>query len=206
MMKSPIQFIDKSLNSEIEAVGIHKSFAHENVIMKPGDVVEYLPIVAKGSLRIVIQNAAGEEYYLYHIFPGETCAMSLTCCQAMKRSEVKAVAEEDTELLMIPVRYVDEWYQFPEWKKFVNDTQAQRFSELLETVELMAFSNLDEQLWNYLIHRVQATGNKVLSITHQDIAQELNSPREVITRLLHQLQKRGKVELSRGMITVHSQL
>ncbi|MBX7050444.1 MAG: Crp/Fnr family transcriptional regulator [Flavobacteriales bacterium] len=205
-MELPVHFIDKNLKAELEAVGVVKSYHHESVIMKPGDIVEFLPIVAKGSLRIVLQNAAGEEYYLYHIFPGETCAMSLTCCQAMKRSEIKAVAEEDSELLMIPVRYVDEWTHYPEWKKFVSETQAQRFSELLETVELMAFSNLDEQLWNYLIHRVQATGNKILSITHQDIAQELNSPREVITRLLHQLQKKGKVVLSRGMITVNSQL
>ena len=104
---------------------------------------------------------------------------------------------------MIPVRYVDEWSRFPEWKKFVSDTQAQRFSELLETLELVAFSKLDEQLWNYLIKRVLATGNNTLKITHQEIANELNSPREVITRLLHQLQRQEKIVLSRNSIEVN---
>jgi CRP/FNR family transcriptional regulator len=172
--------------------------------MSPGDLIENIPIVIKGSIRVVLQNRLGDEHYLYHIFPGETCALSLTCCQAQKRSEIKAIIEEDAELLMIPVRFVDEWHHYPEWKKFISDAQAQRFSELLETVELMAFSKLDEQLWSYLVKRVQAIGHNTLKITHQEIAQELHSPREVITRLLHQLQKQNKVELSRGEILVHS--
>ncbi len=91
---------------------------------------------------------------------------------------------------------------FLEWRHFVSNTQSQRFVELLETIEVIAFTHLDEQLWNYLMRRVQATGERVLKVTHQDIAQELNSPREVITRLLHQLQQRGRVSLARGSITV----
>jgi len=199
-----IDFVDKQLRSEIEGCAIEKHVAANTVLMSPGDIIEYIPIVLKGSIRVVIQNINGDEHYLYHIFPGETCAMSLTCCQAQKESEVKAIIEDDADLLMIPVKFVDEWYKYPEWKKFISDTQAQRFSELLEAIELMAFSNLDEQLWSYLVKRVQATGNNQLKVTHQDIAQELNSPREVITRLLHQLQRQEKVELSRGSIVVHS--
>ena len=113
-----------------------------------------------------------------------------------------AVVEEDAELLMIPIRYVEEWMVYPEWRKYVSDTQAQRFNELLETIEIVAFSKLDEQLWKYLVKRVQATGENTLKVTHQEIAQELNSPREVITRLLHQLVQRGQVSLARGAITV----
>ena len=92
---------------------------------------------------------------------------------------------------------------YPEWRRFVNDTQAQRFGELLETIEVVAFRKLDEQIWNYLVKRVQATGNHVLKVTHQDIADELSSPREVITRLLSQLQRQGKVTVSRGSIEIH---
>ncbi|MBK7086389.1 MAG: Crp/Fnr family transcriptional regulator [Flavobacteriales bacterium] len=114
-----------------------------------------------------------------------------------------AVVEEDADLLMVPARYMEEWMIYPEWRRFVNDTQAQRFGELLETIEVVAFSKLDEQLWNYLVKRVQATGNHVLKVTHQDIANELNSPREVITRLLSQLQRRGRVTVARGAIEVH---
>jgi CRP/FNR family transcriptional regulator len=201
-----ITFQDKQLLAEIEAAGELKHAPANTIIMQPGDLIENIPIVMKGTIRIVLQNQEGEEQYLYHIFPGETCALSLSCCQANKRSEIKAVVEDDADLFMIPVRYVDSLTSYPEWKKFVSDTQAQRFSELLETIELISFSNLDEQLWSYLVKRVQATGNNILKVTHHEIAQELNSPREVITRLLHQLQKKGKVEIARGEILVKSSL
>jgi CRP/FNR family transcriptional regulator len=150
----------------------------------------------------MLQDKNGAEYFLYHIYPGETCAISLSCCISRRVSEVKAVAEDDMEILFIPVESTEEWMRFPEWKKFVSDTQALRFSELLETIGLIAFSKMDEQLWNYLMRKVQATGNRVLFITHQEIAAELNSPREVVTRLLHKLQEQKKVVLSRNKIEV----
>ena len=199
----PFAFIDSQLNAEIEKNSIIKTFAPNEVLMSPGDNINSIPIVLKGSIRIVLENDNGNEFFLYHIFPNESCAMSLTCCQAMKKSEIKAIVEDDAELLMIPVRYVDEWMKYPEWKKFVSDIQAQRFTELLETIELIAFSKLDEQLWSYLMKRVQAMGNNTLKITHQEIANELNSPREVITRLLNQLQKQNKISLSRNTIFVN---
>ena len=201
-----IEFIDKSLQSEVDRVGVLKEMKAGDILMSPGDVIENIPLVTKGSIRVLLQNSNGEEFYLYHILPGESCALSLSCCQANRRSEIKAVAEDDTEMIMVPVRFVDEWYRFPEWKKYISDIQALRFSNLLETVELVAFSKLDEQLWSYLIRKVQATGQRTLKITHQEIAQELNSPREVITRLLNQLQKQNKVVLSRGEIAVNSTL
>lgn len=204
-MKS-ISFVDKSLQAEADSVGVIRHMPANSILMQPGDIIDYIPIVLKGSIRVVLQNENGDEYYLYHIFPGESCAMSLSCCQAHRKSEIKAVVEEDSDLLFIPVRFVDEWYKYPEWKKFISDILAQRFSELLETIELMAFSKLDEQLWTYLLRRVQATGNQTLKVTHQEIAHELHSPREVITRLLNQLQKQHKVSLSRGTVTVHSAL
>jgi len=203
-MKPPIKFADLALIEAIEQSGHLRAIAANQVIIQPGDLLEFVPIVVSGSIRVLLQNEEGEEHYLYHIFPGETCAMSLSCCQANRRSEIKAVAEEDTQIWFIPVRYVDDWSRFPEWKKYLSDIQAQRFSELLEAIELMAFSRLDEQLWNYIIKRVQATGSRTLHITHQEIAHELNSPREVITRLLHQLQKQSKLSLSRGIIEVTS--
>ncbi len=202
-MKS-FSFVNKMLQHELESVALHKTFAANTILMNPGDIIQYIPIVLTGSIRIVLQSHDGEEYFLYHLFPGETCALSLTCCQSRKVSEIKAVMEDDTDLLMVPVKYVDEWMKYPEWKKFVSDTQSQRFSELLETIELVAFKKLDEQLWHYLVKRVQATGSNTLHITHQEIANELNSPREVITRLLNQLQKQHKIVLGRNAIEVIS--
>jgi len=196
-------FTDPKLQREFESVVVHRSLPAGTVLMRTGDTITHIPIVQKGSLRILAQDAEGRERFLYHIMPGESCAMSLTCSGSKRTSSVMATVEEDAELLMVPARYMEEWMVYPEWRRFVNDTQAQRFGELLETIEVVAFQKLDEQLWNYLVKRVQATGNHVLKVTHQDIAQELNSPREVITRLLHQLQQVGRVTISRGSIEVH---
>jgi CRP/FNR family transcriptional regulator len=195
-------FIDTKLQKELDHAGVHRQMAAGTELMRPGDIITHIPIVLKGTIRILLQNPNGAERYLYHIFPGESCAMSLTCCRAQRVSEVHAVVEDDAELLMIPVAYVDRWMEYPEWRKYISDMQAQRFGELLEALELTAFSKLDDQLWDYLVKRVQATGNNTLRLTHQDIANELSSPREVITRLLNQLQQRGRLTLGRNVIEV----
>ncbi|MBK9177201.1 MAG: Crp/Fnr family transcriptional regulator [Flavobacteriales bacterium] len=196
-------FTDTKLQREFDQVVVHRSLKAGTEMMRTGDPITHIPIVEKGSLRILAQDPEGRERFLYHIMPGESCAMSLTCCGSKRTSSVMAVVEEDADLLLVPARYMEEWMVYPEWRRFVNDTQTQRFGELLETIEVVAFHKLDEQLWNYLVKRVQATGTHVLKATHQDIAQELNSPREVITRLLHQLQRMGRVTVSRGSIEVH---
>lgn len=195
-------FTDEDLKRQILQTGIRKEFGRDASIMRPGDTIEYMPIVLSGAIRVMIQNAEGQERYLYHIHPGESCAMSLTCCQAMRRSEIHAVTEEETSILFIPVQFVEQWTHHQQWKKYLSDTQAQRFSELLETIELLAFSKLDEQIWSYLMHRAQAHGSNTLKITHQEIALEINTPREVVTRLLHQLREKGRIEFSRGEIKI----
>ena len=196
-------FEDKELERAFNEVVMRRHIPAGTVLMSPGDAITHVPIVEKGSLRILAQDANGRERFLYHILPGESCAVSLTCCSSKRSSSVLAVVEEDADLLLVPADRMDAWMVYPEWRRFVSDTQAQRFGELLETIEVVAFQKLDEQLWNYLAKRVQATGNTVLKATHQDIADELNSPREVITRLLHQLQARGRVSLARGAVEVH---
>ena len=196
-------FIDKDLQQAFDSVVIRRHYPAGTVIMEPGDVISYIPIVEKGSLRILAQDGEGKERFLYHIMPGETCSMSLTCCEARKTSGILAVVEEEADLLMVPARYADEWMVHPEWRRYVGAAQAQRFGELLETIETLAFRRMDDQLWDYLVKRAQATGDALLKVTHQDIAQELGSPREVVTRLLQQLQRKGMVTLSRGAVQVH---
>lgn len=199
-------FTDALLEKTLWEVCTRKTLPTGATFMQSGDDIRYIPLVLSGTLRVLLQNEQGDEYFLYHIFPEESCAMSLWCCQANRRSQVKAVAEDAAEIALIPIQYVDEWMTYPEWRKFVSDTQAQRFTELLEAIELVAFAHLDEQIWNYLLRRVQATGNKTLHITHQEIATELNTPREVVTRLLNKLQHAGKVRLARNIVEVVSVL
>ena len=197
-------FKDEGLERELQQEAIKRTLPAGAVLLRSGDAITHIPIVQKGSLRIVAQDDEGRERFLYHIMPGETCAMTLMCCGAHRKSMLVAIAEEDAELLLVPVRCAEEWMRWPEWRRYVGEAQAQRFMELLETIEVVAFRRLDEQLWNYLVKRTQALGAHELRVTHQEMATELNSPREVITRLLHQLEQQGRVTLARGTITVLS--
>jgi CRP/FNR family transcriptional regulator len=197
-------FTDKTLQDAFEQVVTRRLFPLGTVIMRPGDAITQIPIVAKGSLRILAQDPDGKERFLYHIMPGETCSMSLTCCEARKTSGILAVVEEDAELLMVPARYADEWMVHPEWRRYVGAAQAQRFGELLETIETLGLPPHGRPALG--LPGEARPGHRrcqLLKTTHQDIAQELGSPREVVTRLLQQLQRKGLVTLSRGEVKVH---
>ena len=151
-------------------------------------------------LRILRQNLDGKEIFLYHLYPGQTCAMAINCCQGHKKSSVKAIAEEDTEILQIPVNMVDTWFKYPEWKTFVNSTYGARFAELIDVIDLIAFSNMDRQVLHYIQERSRAAGTKTLTITHQEIADELHTHREAVGRLLRTMEQKNMLRLGRNTI------
>jgi len=126
--------------------------------------------------------------------------MAINCCQGHKKSSIKAIAEEDTELLQIPVNMIDAWFKYPEWKTFVNSTYGARFAELIEVIDLIAFSNMDKQVLHYLQERAKATGARILNITHQQIADELHTHREAISRLLRTMEQKNMLRLGRNTI------
>jgi CRP/FNR family transcriptional regulator len=195
-------FTDKELLSEIEKNSRHRSFPKDTIIMKPGDEILFIPIVIKGNIRIIRQNNDGQEVFLYHLYPGQTCAMSLTCCQAGQKSMIKAVAEVDTEIIQVPVKLMDEWFKFPEWKTYISSNYQNRFAELMEVIDLIAFNNMDKQLLHYLLERSKALNTRVLELTHQEIADELHTHREAISRLLRTMEQKKLVKLGRNNIEV----
>ena len=193
-------FTDQTLLDEINRFTRTKFIKRDAVLMSPGDEVFFVPIVQQGVLRIVRQNDEGKEIFLYHLYPGQTCAMAINCCQAHKKSMIKAIAEEDTEVIQVPVSLVEEWFKYPEWKTFVNSTYGGRFAELIEVIDLIAFSNMDKQVLHYLQERAKATGGRVLNITHQQIADELHTHREAISRLLRTMEQKDLLKLGRNTI------
>lgn len=200
MIKENILFSDAALNAEIEKHGRLRSLKKDEVLVKPGDGILFVPIVLKGSLRIIRQDEEGQEVFLYHLYPGQTCAMSLTCCQSGKTSMIKAIVEEDAEILQVPVNLMEEWYKFPEWKAYISNNYTNRFAELMQVIDLIAFSNMDKQLLHYLQERCKALNTKVLDITHQQIADELHAHREAISRLLRTMEQKKLVKLGRNSI------
>lgn len=193
-------FTDPELNAEIERSAKIKSLKKDELLIRSGEEIFYIPIVLSGSIRIIREDADGKESFLYHLYPGQTCAMSLTCCQSGKKSMIKAIAEDDSEVLLIPARQTEDWFKYPEWKAYISNNYNNRFAELLEVIDLIAFHNMDKQLLHYLEERAKALNTKILEITHQQIADELHSHREAISRLLRTMEKKQLVRLRRNSI------
>lgn len=202
MLKSHSIFSDPDLKSEIETNAKYRVFEKGAILIKPGDEIIFIPIVIKGSIRIIRQDMDGQEVFLYHLYPGQTCAMSLTCCQAGKKSMIKAIAEIDSDILQIPVRLTEDWFKYPEWKAYISNNYNNRFAELLQVIDLIAFSNMDKQLLHYLEERSKALNTRILEITHQEIADELHAHREAISRLLRLMEQKKLVRLGRNNIEV----
>jgi len=193
-------FTDPKLLEEIKKFTRTKKIKAGDAFISPGDKIVFVPIVLNGVLRIIRQGADDKEIFLYHLYPGQTCAMAINCCQSATLSPIKAIAEEDTEVLLIPANLMDDWSKFPEWRAFINNTYGSRFAELIDVVDLIAFSNMDKQVLHYLQERGKAGKTKTISITHQEIADELHTHREAISRLLRNMEQKNIVRLGRNTI------
>jgi CRP/FNR family transcriptional regulator, anaerobic regulatory protein len=202
-MTTNIQLLhfEPKLIEEIEKVGVLKKLEAGVELMRPGMPVRSIPIILSGSLRIMRQDEEGKETFLYFLTKGDTCAMSLTCCSANRPSSVRAVAEDPTELIMVPVEKLDYWMTiFPSWKIFVFQAYQRRFDDLLEAVDSLAFQRMDERIWRLLKKKAGLQEKRYVYSTHQELADELNTSREVVTRLLKKLEGMGKIKTHRNRI------
>ena len=171
--------------------------------MRPGMYVRSIPIILKGSLKIMRQDDDGKETFLYFLTKGDTCAMSLTCCTANRPSTVRAVAEEPTDLILVPVEKLDYWMTlYPSWKAYVFHAYQRRFDDMLEAVDSLAFRKMDERLWRLLKKKAGLQEKRYVYATHQELADELNTSREVVTRLLKKLEGMGKIKTHRNRIEI----
>jgi CRP/FNR family transcriptional regulator len=197
------QFADEKLVQAIAENGREYKFEAGDLVIDHGMPIPFIPLITEGVLRIVRRDEEDHELLLYYLDAGQTCATSLTCCMSNVRSEIEAIAEEDVRLIGIPAKQADEWYDtFPEWKAFVMQTYKYRFDELLDTINNIAFTQLDQRLIKYLLNKGNVHNSKVIKTSHQEIAQDLNSSREVISRLLKKLERDGRVQLARSAIDI----
>ena len=196
------QLAEKELQQEIANVGKLMHFKAGEVIMDYGNYIKLVPLVVEGAVRVTREDPEeGREILLYFLQPGEACSMSFTCCMVNKKSEIRTEAEDDTSLIAIPIRYMDEWMtRYQSWKNFVMTTYDRKILDLVKVVDSISFKNLDKRMMEYLKKRVAATGNRVISTSHQDIANDLNVTREAVSRLLKNLEKEGIVKLGRNQL------
>jgi len=190
---------------ELAQVGNYMEVEEGFVLMRPGGYIRTVPILLSGSVKISRADADGREALLYYLGGLDSCAMSLTCCLGRRQSEITAIADEKTRMILVPVEKVDEWMsKYFSWKQFVFATYQKRFDDLLGAIDQIAFHKLDERLLTLLNRKSKQCGCTVFNITHEELSNELATSREVISRLLKQLEKLGKVKLSRNKIELLS--
>lgn len=195
------QIAEIGLQEEIAHVGQILQFKAGETIMDFGSYVRLIPLVIEGSIKVVREDEDGNEIFLYYIRPGEACTMSFTCCMMKKRSEIRTVAEDDTLIIGIPIKYMDDWMsRYQSWKNFIMVSYDNRMMEMIKTIDIIAFKKMDERLMDYLEKKAAAIGSRSISVTHQEIAYDLNASREAVSRLLKQLERDGLVELGRNRI------
>ncbi|MBN8575478.1 MAG: Crp/Fnr family transcriptional regulator [Cytophagales bacterium] len=191
------------LQEEVLQFGQLKKFEAGVVILHESSYIKAIPLVRKGSLRVMRTDAAGHELLLYYISAGESCIMSFLGGLHNETSKVKAVVEEDAEILFIPVEKASEWVKkFPEWSDFIFRLYHKRFEELLTAVNAIAFQKLDSRLLQLLKQKSDLYKSKKLSITHQQLADELGTAREAVSRVIKQMENEGLVKLARNKITI----
>ncbi len=192
---------EPALQEAILANGREMSLKAGEEMMKPGQYIKAIPLVLEGRIRISRLDGEGGEVLLYFLSAGQTCAMSLSCCMADQKSAVMATVEEDAHFIAVPVGLMDPWIsQFSSWRAFIMQTYGQRFNELLQAFDAVAFLKLDERILKHLEDRRRVGGSDVLIISHQEIAQELHSSREVVSRLLKRMERDGFLKLGRNRI------
>ena len=196
-------FADPKLLQAILDKGQIMNLEPGKVMMEPGQFIKMVPIVLEGSIKIMRVDEEGKELFLYYLDAGETCALSLTCCTAAKPSEIKAVVEERTTIIAIPVAVHEQFSdEFRQWKDFVANTYQNRFQEMLVALDAVAFKRMDERLMRYIVTKMKQHKSNELNTTHQEIANELGTSREVISRLLKVLEKKKWIELGRNVIYI----
>ncbi|MFC5284124.1 Crp/Fnr family transcriptional regulator [Pedobacter alpinus] len=198
---------EPELLTELQSKAQYLKAKEGDIIIDIGQTVRVIPIVLSGTLKISRIDENGHELLLYYVSAKESCAMSFTCCMQQFPSEVKAQAEDDVEFLAIPIATMDEWMmKYATWKSFVMTTIRTRFNELLKSIDQLAFQKLDERLIHYLKEKSKATGSSLINLSHEQIANEMASSREVISRLLKKLENDNKLLLYRHQIKLLSAL
>jgi CRP/FNR family transcriptional regulator len=199
--------LEPELLHEIEAKGKLVSLKEGSVLIDIGQTVRTIPLLLTGTLKISRIDEEGNELLLYYVNANESCAMTFTCCMQQFPSEIKAVAETDVTLWAIPIGVMDEWMaKYPTWKSFVMRTIRGRFNELLHAIDQLAFQKLDERLISYLKEKSKATRSSLINLSHEQIANEMASSREVISRLLKKVENDKKVLVYLNQIKLLSKL
>jgi len=195
--------MEPSLLTELEHEGVVWRFREGEQLMHPGHYLRNMFFITKGLVKVYREDDDGAEFFMYYIKPGQACALSIACAERNEISTIRAVAVEETDALMVAYTHMESWMmRYKTWGRFVVGTFRHRIEELLLAFDNVAFRGLDERIEFYLKRQCRETQSKTLAISHQDIANDLNTSREVVSRLLKKLEQHGKIAMQRQVIEV----
>lgn len=201
-LKRILPQVDSALLQFIADQAVEMDFPADTTILKTGNYVHSVPLVAEGLIR-VSRNDEDKELLLYYLHPGEMCIMSFSACCSNSASLIQASTLDETKVLMIPATKLREWISsYPTFNFYVYEMFNKRYLDLIDTINQLIFNRLDERLYNYLKEKSQHSGNHHIGITHQQIATDMGSAREVISRLLKKLELENKIRTGRNHIVV----
>jgi CRP/FNR family transcriptional regulator, anaerobic regulatory protein len=193
--------LEPKLIDEIMLDGKLMNFKEGDIIIDYNKSIKFMPLIISGTIRVMRRDEEDREILLYYLSSNESCAMAYTCCMEARKSEIRAIAEDNVELIAIPHAKLDEWLvKYPSWKSYIFNSFTQRFNELLKSIESIAFHKLDERLVSYLKNKTKISGKSSIQLSHNQIAEEMGTSRVVISRLLKQLENDKKLLLYRNEI------
>ncbi len=189
-----------ALQEEMLERGIIKEVKAGETLLKVGQTIRSTMLIVEGLVKLYREDSEGKEFFIYHLDAGQACSLSMVCAAKQETSEVLAKAVTDATVLAIPLEFMEQWMgKYKSWYQFVITSYRNRFEELLKTIDAIAFTGMDERLAYYLQKLVEKQGNQ-LKVTHQEIANDLNSSREVISRLLKKMEAKGWLTIHRNAI------
>lgn len=201
IVKDNFPSFNQLLLDDIEKNAAIKEFKAGEVLIRSGQYIKNTILVLKGKIKIYREDDEGNEFFMYYLQPGQACAISMICATKTETSAVMAKVVEDAEVVQLPLPLMEKWMaQHRSWYEFVIDTYRKRFEEVLEVIDNIAFKAMDERLAFYLKKHKEVTQSKDIKLSHQEIANELNTSREVISRLLKKMEQQGLVNLHRNHI------
>ena len=200
-IKKTFPSFSSELVKDVEINASIQSFETDTVIIRTGQYIKNTVLVISGKIKVYREDENGGEFFMYHLQPGQACAISMICAIKNEKSQIMAKVVEDVELIMVPLPLMDKWMmEHRSWYEFVIGSYRARFEEVLEVIDNVAFRAMDERLEFYLKRHAAVCGCNELKLSHQEIATELNTSREVISRLLKKMEQRGLVTLYRNNI------
>lgn len=192
---------EEDLLQEINDIATIKTVNAGDELIRTGQYLSAMPLLIDGVIKVMREDEDGFELMLYYLEKGETCAMTLSCCTGSAVSEIRAIAETESSLLMIPIEKMEEWLgKYKSWRNFIFDSYHERLMEVMATIDNIAFKKMDERLIEYLKNKSKHYNDSEIKVTHQDIAFDLHTSRVVVSRLLKQLEKTNRIKLNRNSI------